>query len=242
MKRKLKKILRKRKVANCLHLGVGLGYFTSVLESVIKDGKIYAIAPSLGVVKRAKMSSSSERVEFLCMDAVSLAFSDGFFDCVALQHSFHHFVAPDRVVQEISRVLSSNGVLVIHEMLGEFDTLQQKLHVDWHNFGVEVDRRRGIPHYPLYSKEALLGVLSRRFEIEYVERISPKKVVRDRGTIGLVVKSIDQRLESVRGHPDYTAIAWAGESLKELIMENGFSYPVSLLVSGRKRSWESPAE
>jgi len=242
MKRKLKKILRKRRVANCLHLGAGLGYFTSVLESVIKNGKIYAVDSSPRVIEKAKLSSRSRRVEFLCMDAVSLGFSGGFFDCVALQHSFHHFVDPDGVVREMSRVLSPDGVLVIHEMLGEFDTLQQKLHVDWHNFGVEVDRRRGIPHYPLYSREALLVVLSRQFELDYVERISPRKVMRDRDTIGLVVESIDRHLDSIRGHPEYAAIGQAGENLKKLIMENGFSYPVSLLVSGKKKSEEPPAE
>jgi ubiquinone/menaquinone biosynthesis C-methylase UbiE len=68
-------------------------------------------------------------VEFRAGDAERLGFPDESFDIVACRAAFHHFLHPERVLQEMKRVVRCDGRLLIADMLASDDSAQ----ADYHN-------------------------------------------------------------------------------------------------------------
>ena len=53
---------------------------------------------------------SSTNVQIIC-DAHKIPFVDSFFDCVVIQNVLEHVLAPEKVVEEIYRVLNAEGLI-----------------------------------------------------------------------------------------------------------------------------------
>lgn len=102
-------------------------------------------------------------------DVNSLPFASESFNVVACHKAFHHFSKPAHVLQEIHRVLSTRGRLVLGDSLSSDDPAKSALHN-------EIERLRDPSHVKMYSSAELQSFVScAGFQIERYERLEDER-------------------------------------------------------------------
>jgi SAM-dependent methyltransferase len=108
------------KGSKILEVGCGNGKNLSALTG--KGFRVYAVDYSPQAIALCKASpqfngGKEKKIVFRVMDARSLEFKDGFFDCVVCFHVLGNMLADDRVkaASEASRVLKRGGKLFFKE-------------------------------------------------------------------------------------------------------------------------------
>lgn len=109
--KKLKSKLAAISANKILDVGTGVGNFISNLELLKDYKKIVGIDNSREMLERAKNNFDKENIEFVLMDAENLNYEDNTFDMVSLSNSLHHLAEIDIVLNEMKRVLKSEGIL-----------------------------------------------------------------------------------------------------------------------------------
>ena len=116
-----------------------------------------------------KTSRGVENLTFVEGDVNSLPFSSEPFDLVACHKAFHHFSNPAQVLQEIRRVLSTQGRLVLGDSLSSDYPAKSALHN-------EIERMRDPSHVKMYSLAELQNFVSSvGFEIDRYERLEDER-------------------------------------------------------------------
>jgi ubiquinone/menaquinone biosynthesis C-methylase UbiE len=97
-----------------LDYGCGSGsYITAVVELVGKSGKVYALdiqPPTIAMVKKIVAKKQLMNVETILSDCKT-GLPDDSMDRVLLYDVFHELSDPDGVLEELYRVLKSDGIL-----------------------------------------------------------------------------------------------------------------------------------
>jgi SAM-dependent methyltransferase len=99
---------------NCavLDVGCGTGRFPLGM-SVAKNCFLYALDPSIEMLKQAVAKDKSKRILWIRGDGQRLPFRDSVFDCVYMTLVIHHIEDKELALQEIHRVLKKKGKCVI---------------------------------------------------------------------------------------------------------------------------------
>ena len=92
-----------------LEIGTAEGWLTKDL--VQKSETVVSCDISMSYLKRAQ--DAGIQAEFIRIDAHMLPFENGTFDCVVLTEVLEHVFSPCRVLEEISRVMKKNGLLIL---------------------------------------------------------------------------------------------------------------------------------
>jgi ubiquinone/menaquinone biosynthesis C-methylase UbiE len=110
-----------------LDLACGPGVLTHALA---KSGcRVVAADMTLAMIERAReRCKDTAGVEFRVCDATTLPFRDGEFDGVITRLSVHHFEQPMAVLQEVHRVLVTDGVLVLGDITCSTNADEARLH------------------------------------------------------------------------------------------------------------------
>ncbi len=100
-----------------LEIGFGTGLFAEMLLSKTPDAMMAGVDPTSTMVETAKARlirrGFGNQVDFHQGTDETLGWSDLSFDGVIAIHSFQFWKDPERTIQEISRVLKTNGRIVI---------------------------------------------------------------------------------------------------------------------------------
>lgn len=81
-------------------------------ESISKKANIlFSCDIAMSYLQRAKKRGIN--ANFARIDAHCLPFSENLFDCVVITEVLEHLITPYRALEEIHRVLKSNGILII---------------------------------------------------------------------------------------------------------------------------------
>jgi len=86
----------------------GTGY---LYKDLSKKGDYIGIDFAPGMVDECK--KRYPKGKFKVMDAENMEFKDNSFDSIVCFWSFHHFTKPEKVIDEMRRILKPGGVLVI---------------------------------------------------------------------------------------------------------------------------------
>lgn len=102
--------IQKSESGKILDVGCGNGN----LFTFLPDGKyeLYGVDFSENMISEAK-KNCSVKASFIVGDAEKLPFDDDTFDILVCNASFHHYIHPDAVLEEMHRVLKDGGKLVI---------------------------------------------------------------------------------------------------------------------------------
>jgi len=92
-----------------LEIGAAEGWMTK--ELVKKSEIVVSCDIALSYLIRAK--STGINAEFMRIDAHSLPFANNSFDCIVMTEVLEHLYSPYRALEEIHRVLTPNGILVL---------------------------------------------------------------------------------------------------------------------------------
>lgn len=93
-----------------LDVGCGNGNLFEFLGQ--KSYEMFGVDFSQNMISEAKAKAIPD-ASFLVADAEMLPFKDSEFDIVVCNASFHHYIHPDAVLQEMHRVLKDGGKLLI---------------------------------------------------------------------------------------------------------------------------------
>jgi len=131
-----------------LEIGPGKGSYTKVIaKSVLPDGKVYAIDIQESVINRLKKRVEKENIKNIIPkidDAYNLSFEDNSVDRVILIACLPEIPEPIRALKEIRRILKSDGLISLSEMLPDPDYPRRKTEKRWaEEAGFELDEQFG---------------------------------------------------------------------------------------------------
>lgn len=104
--------LSKKRAPRILDMGCGTGALTELVADALPACALAGIDLSENMARKA-FERLGARAEIAVGDAERLPFEDSSFDLLYCNDSFHHYPNPRRVVEQMHRVLVSDGVLVI---------------------------------------------------------------------------------------------------------------------------------
>lgn len=98
-----------------LDLGCGTGELLKLVLQADRSREIYGLDLSENMleVARKKLGASAA---LALGDAEHLPFEDAFFDLVYCNDSFHHYPNPEKVLDEVCRVLKPKGVFLMGDL------------------------------------------------------------------------------------------------------------------------------
>jgi ubiquinone/menaquinone biosynthesis C-methylase UbiE len=94
-----------------LDVGGNTGKITEAYSRNCKE--VVVLEPKRKIVEYGK--KRRPHILFIEGEAENIHFPDGYFDKIIVSFSFHHFTNQNRGLEEIKRVLSLNGMLIIVE-------------------------------------------------------------------------------------------------------------------------------
>ena len=97
------------KTMKVLEIAAGTGIFAAGLSGFC--GEYIATDFSGNMIRRAARKHKGPNLTFAVQDAMDLSFADGTFDAVVIANALHIMPEPEKVLDEISRVLKDGGKL-----------------------------------------------------------------------------------------------------------------------------------
>ncbi len=113
--RKVVSLLNLKENMSFLDIGCGTGWAVNLAAQSINDaGMFYGIDLSSKMIEKARENfAGKEHFHFVQADSRSIPLESGFFDVIICTHSFHHYLDPEKVMNEIHRLLKSGGKVYI---------------------------------------------------------------------------------------------------------------------------------
>lgn len=103
-----------------LDIGTGTASVPLKIMEKRKDLKIYCLDFSANMLKTASEKINpliSKNIILIQADAKRLPFKNHCFDAVISSNFFHHLSSPFKVLEEINRVVRTDGLILIRDML-----------------------------------------------------------------------------------------------------------------------------
>jgi ubiquinone/menaquinone biosynthesis C-methylase UbiE len=153
--------------AEWLEVACGPGAISRALAG--KVGQVSGVDLTPAMVEKARAEAAAagiDNVEFSVGDAAALQLKDASFDGAVNRFSFHHIPAPQRVLEEMARVVRPGGLVVVSDLLTDEDAEAQA----WHQ---EIERLRDPSHWatPTAARLRAMGEAA-GLELEE-ERLAP---------------------------------------------------------------------
>jgi ubiquinone/menaquinone biosynthesis C-methylase UbiE len=121
MQRRTINIMPIFKGTSLLDIGCGTGWaLERAAKLAFNQGNFQGIDISPGMIERAaERSKENSALEFRIADAKQLPFAEKFFDLIICTNSFHHYMNPEVVLREVSRVLKPKGRIYITDFTAD---------------------------------------------------------------------------------------------------------------------------
>ncbi|MFX1327529.1 MAG: class I SAM-dependent methyltransferase [Promethearchaeota archaeon] len=131
-----------------VEIGPGKGSYTKVLaQTVLPDGKIYAIDIQESIINRLNKRIEKENIKNIIPkidDVYNLSFDDESVDRVLMIACLPEIPDPIRALKEVKRVLKPNGLISLSEMLPDPDYPRRRTEKKWaKKAGFELDEQFG---------------------------------------------------------------------------------------------------
>ncbi|MBN1968969.1 MAG: DNA repair protein RadC [Candidatus Delongbacteria bacterium] len=155
----------------CIDFGCGNMKFTKILKDM--DINIS------GIDKRDQKSPYND-IEYHFDDLTSLEFDDSTFDNGIAVNVLHHLSIKNRnkFLEQVYKVLSANGTLILMEHVKTEWTQKQKNFIDYHTLVIEKDQFLKNEHFPVLSETSIMNLISKsNFEIIETALISKPDLV-----------------------------------------------------------------
>jgi len=137
--------------------------------------------------------------------ALSMPFTEKYFDTITMSNAIHHIEALPSLFVEIGRVCKSNGLFIINEMLNESYSDLQETYMLYHRFNADVDNQLGCYHHePYYMKELLTIIKSSGFQIkDYFVHTESTGDTMNTSEIEAMSERLKKKVELLRGSDFY---------------------------------------
>jgi ubiquinone/menaquinone biosynthesis C-methylase UbiE len=117
------------KTMNLLDLGCGPGIVTAALAPDLQEVVAYDLTPEMLTQARQRCGKAGlKNVRFEVGRAEQLPFENESFDGVVTRLTIHHFLDPQRVLNEVVRVMRPKGKLVVADVVSSENEEEEALH------------------------------------------------------------------------------------------------------------------
>ncbi len=233
----VEKKLREITAGEVLDIACGRGDSTLELAEYLGSYKrLVGIDMVLSALTEARAKSEGRPIEYLQMNAASLAFDDASFDTVSISNSLHHLANTESVLSEMLRVTRPGGRLMIFEMVRDGLTEAQQSHKLVHHWWAAIDRRAGIVHNETLTRDEIIGMVEAAGarELEVHEVIVATGDIHDPETIKTTTDIMDTYPDKIAGHPDHDRLEAEGRELRQRFERVGFAWATGLAVFARR--------
>ncbi|MFW9971305.1 MAG: class I SAM-dependent methyltransferase [Candidatus Odinarchaeota archaeon] len=118
-----------------IEIGPGKGNYTKALaNSILPDGKVYAIDIQKSIIDRLKKKIRKENIINIIpkiADAYNLSFEDESIDRVLMIACLPEIPEPIRALKELKRILKPDGLISLSEMFPDPDYPRRKTEKKW---------------------------------------------------------------------------------------------------------------
>jgi ubiquinone/menaquinone biosynthesis C-methylase UbiE len=217
-----------------LDVATGGGNFIRTIQTVYHGfTSIHGIdSLSYAITTAKKNFVDDDRITFSQMNATDLTFEDASFDLVMLSNSLHHLTEPERVFQEMMRVVKPGGHLLFAEMIRNDLSIRQVGHLKLHHFAARIDRYFGETHGETYTEQEildLLGGLPLVLEDHWRLQFEHSPVNSD-DEITWLKNAVDKMLERVKDPLRKAEFTEEAEDIKAYLDRYGFDSATTLMV------------
>ncbi|WBW95742.1 class I SAM-dependent methyltransferase [Oceanirhabdus sp. W0125-5] len=235
----IKKLLENLKPSNVLDIGTGVGEFINILKEALPSyDKITGIDIEEKVIEMAKKTFNEPSINFEVMNGESMEYSDGEFDLVCLANSIHHLPNIKTSFDEMKRVTSENGYILINEMFKDNQTEEQQTHVILHHWSAKISRMLGKFHNETYNKSEIKEILLENnleiideIEFKYDEPCNQEAKEQLSTQVGSILDSVRDK---IKDHEAYEEICSTAEDLKKRVLDIGFQGATQYMLLCRK--------
>jgi ubiquinone/menaquinone biosynthesis C-methylase UbiE len=107
--------------SSLLDMGCGTGWALGKVADVVNNkGSFYGIDISSKMIEKAMLNfENRENFHFIKASADSVPLPDGGFDIIFSSNSYHHYLYPDKVMNEIYRLLKKGGKIYILDPIAD---------------------------------------------------------------------------------------------------------------------------
>jgi ubiquinone/menaquinone biosynthesis C-methylase UbiE len=118
MQKRLIDILPLKTGIHCLDLGCGTGWAVrNVAKRCNYQGEFFGVDISPVMLQKAEEKSVEDSaISYKLGNAEELPFNDSYFNLIICTNSFHHYQNPQKVINEIKRVLKLGGSMYIMDL------------------------------------------------------------------------------------------------------------------------------
>jgi SAM-dependent methyltransferase len=143
-----------------LDVAVGRGEFLKfALESFNSWKSAAGIDDDPEILEIAKTTLVETPVILIKASALSMPFTNGYFDTITMSNTLHHIQTLPGLFTETARVVRPNGLVIINEMLDESLTEMQETYMLYHHFIADIDNQQGRFHREPFTLKELLSII-----------------------------------------------------------------------------------
>lgn len=115
--------INKEKPRDILEVGAGLGFYSRFLA--VQTGHLVLCDPNIEALEHAAdlvgWASPTTVLDTICCEGEALPFPNQFFDVIVSRMAMHHMNQPKIFIEEASRSLRPNGVLILVDLISPRD-------------------------------------------------------------------------------------------------------------------------
>lgn len=237
---KLAKLLNQFEHAKILDVGTGTGNFIELITSCYKEyDSIIGIDTTEGVLNLARENFDDKRIVFRQMNGNQTDYPDNYFDIVCLSNSLHHLDEIKTLFKEMKRIVKTDGIIIVAEMISNDLTSKQMSHLKIHHFAAKTDRLKGDTHNETYTEKEINEVLRNRTSLSIQkswllkilgsneEEDLPDRFKWFEETVSRLIKRIPKELQTEE-------LKQEGQEVVKYIQEHGFDTCPTLIVVMKK--------
>jgi SAM-dependent methyltransferase len=156
----LKGRIGKYHAGSFLDVAVGRGEFLKfALESFNSWKSAAGIDDDPEILESAKQTLIDTPVILIKASALSMPFTNDYFDTITMSNALHHIEDLPALFTEICRVCKPGGLVIINEMLNENISAVDETYMLYHRLISEIDHQRNRYHRDTYTLKEMLSML-----------------------------------------------------------------------------------
>jgi SAM-dependent methyltransferase len=156
-------------------------------------------------LNQAEQEFSNSPVILVLGNALSMPFTDHYFDTVTMSNALHHIEILPELFAETKRVCRQKGLIVVNEMLNENHPHHQETYMLYHRFIAEVDNQSGHYHREPFTEKELMAII-RQSGLQLVESFIHEEVtgnMLNRDEIAVFEERLKRKILLLRGTDYY---------------------------------------
>jgi len=236
---KVKKLLENLSPSKVLDIGTGVGEFITLLkENLPSYEMITGIDIEERVIEMARKNFDDPSINLEVMNGESMDYEDESFDLVCLSNSIHHLPHIKKSFDEMKRVTSTDGYILINEMFKDNQSEEQQTHVVLHHWSAKISRMLGKVHNDTYNKAEIKEILLENdlkvideIEFKYVEPNTQESREQLSVQVGTI---LDNVRDKIKDHEAYDEICSTAEELKKRVVDIGFQGATQYMLLCKK--------